>query len=88
MVTLQKSEKYKNHSNRVKIAPKQVKITLKRVKITQKSEFHFLGVTKGQLKTRELSLSGLPKKMKFTLLEWFLLALEWFSLIWELFLLH
>ena len=57
-------------------------------KSLQKIEFHFLfflffELTEGQLQTKELSLSELPKKVKFTLLEWFSLFLEWFSLALE-----
>ena len=74
MVTLQKSEKRKNHSNRVKITLKTCEKSFQSEwKSLQKSEFHFFfwESTEGQLFCSELSFFELPKKVKFTLLEWF-----------------
>ena len=94
MVTLQKSEKCKDHSNRVKITLKtseksfqsEWKSLRREWESLQKSDFHFFGeLTEGQLKTKEQSLSELPQKVKFTLLEWFSLSSEWFSLALEWF---
>ena len=75
MVSLQKSEKRKNYSYQVKIIlqvkfiPKRVSITAKRVKITPKELKPLLGeLTEGKLKTKELSLCEIPKKVKLTLL--------------------
>ena len=89
MVTLQKSEKRKDHSNRVKITLKTSENHSKASENhSEESENHskrvaftFLGeLTEGQLETKELSLSKFPKKVKVTLLEWFSLSSEWFSL--------
>ena len=94
MVTLQKSESVKTNlhewkwpSKRVIIIPKQVKITPKRVKIPPKEwNSLFWGggtLTEGQPKTKELSLSKLPQKVKFTLLKW--LSLNCFRMIFTCF---
>ena len=76
MVTLQKSEMRKDHSNRVKITLKTSENHSKaRENHSEESEnhsknFHFFGeLTEGQLETKELSLSELPQKVKVTLLE-------------------
>ena len=58
MITLQKSKKHKNPSNRVKITHTHKKRTS-----LQKSEYHlFWELTEGQLEAKELSLSELHKK--------------------------
>ena len=94
MVTLQKSEKRKHHSNRVKITLKTSENHSKASENhseesenqSQKSDFHFWGeLTEGQLFCFELSLSELPQKVKVTLWEWFSLSSEWFSLALEWF---
>ena len=94
MVTLQKSEKRKDHSNRVKITLKTSENHSKASEnhseesknYSKRVTFTFWGeLTEGQLETKELSLCELPQKVKFTLLEWFSLFLEWFSLTLEWF---
>ena len=98
MVTLQKSGKRKNPSNRVKITLKKSENHSKASENRSKeSENHSKRVNftswgklaEGQLFCFELSLYELPQEVKFTLLEWFSLslerfslALEWFSLFW------
>ena len=87
MVTLQKSGKRKNHSNRVKITLKKSENHSKASENhSKKVNFTSWGkLAEGQLFCFELSLYELPREVKFTLLEWFSLSLERFSLALEWF---
>ena len=77
---------WKSLSKRVKSFQSEWKSLRREWESLQKSDFHFLAeLTEGQLETKELSLSELPKKVKVTLLEWFSLSSEWFSLALEWF---
>ena len=72
MVTLQKSEKREDHSNRVKITLKTSENHSKASEnhseesenhSIQKSDFHFLGeLTEGQLETKRCPSVSFPKK--------------------------
>ena len=72
---------WKSPSKRVKIIPKRVKIAPKRVKITPKE---WILLLRGSSLRDNSFVSScpyeLPQEVKFTLLEWFSLSLEQFSL--------
>ena len=78
---------WKSPSKRVKIIPKRVKITPKESENHSKRvNFTSWGkLAEVQLFCFELSLYELPQEVKFTLLEWFSLSLERFSLALEWF---